>query len=426
MPSQDAPLPSPEHATIEPPPGPDFLDRAGWWPAIITILLGVPAVALRLSGTHLDPEIAVAVFGLGVLSAAFLLGATSEAAQRDIPASLSIAVLAFVAVLPEYAIDLLFAWRAADDPTQAHFAVANMTGGNRLLLGVGWSFVLFLYIWRSKQRVLVLPRTISLEIAILMLATVVAFVIPAVGEINLAISAVLLALFVIYLWRLSRHPTHEEAIEGPAAIVAALPRWRRRAVVSALFAWAAAVIVLSAEPFADGLIELGEAAGIDEFLLVQWLAPLASESPEFLAALYLVWRGAAQAGMTALISSKVNQFTLLIASLPIAYSISGGTLDGLPMDHRQIAEVFLTAAQSLFGVLLILDRRLSIWAGVLLLSLFLGQFLLTDSAVRWGFGVAYLVLAGAMLLQHHRYLPDTFRAAFDDDPIPVAARQAGD
>ncbi len=49
------------------------------------------------------------------------------------------------------------------------------------------------------------------------------------------------------------------------------------------------------------------------------LAPLASESPEFLAARYLVWRGAARYGMAALISSKVNQFTLLIASLPIAF-----------------------------------------------------------------------------------------------------------
>jgi len=412
---------------------PDLIERAGWWFGAVIMALGLPTIVVRLTGTHLEPEIAVLVFGLGILSAAFLLGAASEAAQHDIPASLSLAVLAFVAVLPEYAVDLLFAWRAADDPEQAHFAVANMTGGNRLLLGVGWAMVLFLYTWKSRARVLHLPRTISLEIVILGLATIVAFAIPALGEIDLVISGVLLALFVVYLVQLSRHPRTEAPTEGPAAVVANLAPWRRRLVVIAVFAFSAGVIVAAAEPFADGLIELGHVLGVDEFLLVQWLAPLASESPEFLAAMYLVWRGAAQYGMTALISSKVNQFTLLIASLPIAYAISGGSLDPLPMDNRQREEVFLTAAQSLFGMMLLLDRRLSWKAAVLLLSLFLGQFLLTQSEIRWGFGITYLVLAAAIFVRQMHLIPAVVRDAFhathdppgdtvDSGPAAVAGR----
>ena len=90
--------------------------------------MGLPAIILRLAGIDTSPEVAVAVLGLGILSAAFLLGAASEASQHDIPASLSLALLAFVAVLPEYAVGLLFAWRAGTDPEQAQFAVANMTG----------------------------------------------------------------------------------------------------------------------------------------------------------------------------------------------------------------------------------------------------------------------------------------------------------
>ena len=43
----------------------------------------------------------------------------------------------------------------------------------------------------------------------------------------------------------------------------------------------------AAEPFAEGLVQTGETLGIDEFLLVQWLAPLASEAPEFLVAALL-------------------------------------------------------------------------------------------------------------------------------------------
>ena len=180
-------------------------------------------------------------------------------------------------------------------------------------------------------------------------------------------------------------------------------------VVFSIFTFAAGIIIVSAEPFADGLIELGESIGVDEFLLVQWLAPLASESPEFFAALYLVWRGSARYGMTTLISSKVNQFTLLIAALPIAFSINGGTLDGLPMDGRQQEEVFLTAAQSLFGLLLILDKRVSLSAGIILLSLFLGQFIFTDSSIRLGFALTYLLLASGLLVYRYRLVKEVIR-----------------
>ena len=41
----------------------------------------------------------------------------------------------------------------------------------------------------------------------------------------------------------------------------------------------------TAAPFADGLVDIGKHHGIDQFLLVQWVAPLASESPEFVVAM---------------------------------------------------------------------------------------------------------------------------------------------
>ena len=47
--------------------------------------------------------------------------------------------LALIAVLPEYAVDFAFAAKAGQDPEKyAPLALANMTGGNRLLIGVGW------------------------------------------------------------------------------------------------------------------------------------------------------------------------------------------------------------------------------------------------------------------------------------------------
>ena len=409
-----------------------------WLLVIGTMALGVPAIAIRIISPDLPVLGETAIFGLGILAAAFLLGGAAEVAQRDIPPALSLAVLAFVAVLPEYAVDLLFAWRAGTDPEQAQFAIANMTGANRLLIGVGWAFVLFLFAFKtgglralfrgltdwapqrgggrrpSAGTLLHLPHTISLEITVLAVATLYSFLIPLKGNISLIDTVVLASLFGFYLFRLFRHPREEPEIGGPAAFIARLPKWRRRATVCFLFAFAAGAIVASAEPFADGLIETGTEFGVDEFLLVQWVAPFASESPEFLAALYLVWRGMASAGMAVLISSKVNQWTLLIASLPIAFSISGSTFSGLPIDGRQQQEVFLTAAQSLFAVLLILDKRLSPKAAVVLLGLFLGQFLVIDSTVRWGFSFAYLALAAFLFAGRFRDIPGVVREAFTE------------
>ena len=291
------------------------------------------------------------------------------------------------------------------------------------MLGIGWSFAFFAFIARNKwlvrspQHVLTLPRTINLELAAMSAATLIAFIIPVVGNINLIMPAVLLTIFAWYLFRLSHQAVEAPDVGGPAAVVTDLPAVRRRIVIVLLFAYAGLAIVLSAEPFADGLIELGEHLGIDEFLLVQWLAPLASESPEFLAALYLVWRSAVRHGMTALISSKVNQFTLLIASLPIAFAISGGTLDGLPMDSRQEGEVFLTAAQSMLGGI-ILDRRFTILEAVALAALFLAQFLFTDNDIRLGFAITYNVLAGAMLTRRYQLIPAVLADAFSRGSIP--------
>ena len=148
---------------------------------------------------------------------------------------------------------------------------------------------------------------------------------------------------------------------GPAAAIASLAARQRRLLVLGIFAYAAGVIFAAAEPFAESLVQTGEDAGIDEFILVQWVAPLASESPEFILAGLLALRGRHDAAMTILISSKVNQWTLLIGSLPLAYSISGTTFDPLDFDSRQSEEVFLTAAQSLFAVAILVSLSINRW-----------------------------------------------------------------
>ena len=100
-----------------------------------------------------------------------------------------------------------------------------------------------------------------------------------------------------------------------------------------MFVVAAGVILLCAEAFAESIIELGEAIGVSEFLLVKWIAPTASEAPELLVATLFAWRLASRTGLGALISSKVNQWTLLVGTLPIVFSIFAGVLHGLAPRH---------------------------------------------------------------------------------------------
>src|SRR5699024_7545501 len=247
------------------------------------------------------PVVDMLVFGASVVAAAFLLAWAAEAAHKDISGTLAIALLAVVAVLPEYAVDLYYAFTAGSDPAYTHFAAANMTGSNRLLLGLGWPLVVIVayLVARRKGRgtgrhpyFLQLPRDSRLDIGFLALLAAVAFAIPALGSIPLWLGIGLVVLFGVYLWRASlTHSEQEEEFVGAAALIAGMPARARRATVVALLVVSAGIILSSAEPFAEALVTSGSALGIDSYFLVQWLAPLASEAPEFIIAVMFALRG---------------------------------------------------------------------------------------------------------------------------------------
>jgi len=126
---------------------------------------------------------------------------------------------------------------------------------------------------------------------------------------------------------------------------------------------------------------------------VQWLAPLASEAPEFLFAGILANRGRAGVAMGALLSSKVNQWTLLISMLPLAYSASAGQIGSMHLDARQVEEILMTAAQSLFAVAVIANFSFSLGEALVLLVLFASQLFFVSTEVRYLYSLVYLVFA---------------------------------
>jgi len=367
---------------------------------IAAIVLPLPWLQAAVRGGEVfSPEWAAPLAGIAIVGAAFLLSWAVELAERDIPQSLAILVLALISVLPEYAVDLHFAIRAATDPSHAHYAVANMTGANRLLIGFGWAAVVLLACRRDRTRSMTLPTTQRLEMRFLLLSTLYSFAIPLNGAIELFDAAVLIGLFFWYVVAATRGHREETELVGPAAWIAArVGDGARRAIVLAMLCYAAIGIFLSAEPFAEGLVHIGKRYAIDEFLLVQWVAPLASESPEFVIALLFAWRRRGTLGLSALISSKVNQWTLLVGALPIAYVIAGGAASGLPLDGRQTEELWLTSAQSLLATLLICDLDFSRLEAVLLAASFGVQLFFPDTQVRTAFSLLYVVIFAMLLL----------------------------
>jgi len=401
-------------------------------PIVLATGATVPAIALRLTGSAPPELLAALMFGLGVVGAAFLLAWGAEALQLDISQGLALALLALIAVLPEYAVDFTFAVKAGEDPHKyAPLALANMTGGNRLLIGIGWSLVVLLAAWRITRIArsqgyqgpldtdVTLDRPHAIEIAFLAVASIYSLTLPLKRTLSPVDTVVLVSLFVWYAVRISRAPAEQPHLVGPAELVGRLPPARRRIVVALMLLGSAGVILISAEPFADALVTTGEEFGISTFLLVQWVAPLASEAPELLVAGLFAWRLNTNAGLGALVSSKVNQWTLLVGTLPLVFSISAGALGGLPIDSLQREELFLTAAQSVFAVAVLANRSISVREALALMALFLTQFVLggvlpegLKAVERVGVGIVYLVLAAVVVFQQRRYIRPLARDGF--------------
>ena len=403
----------------------------------------VPAFLVRFGGFETSHPVEALLFGLAIVGAAFAISWAAETAQLDISAGLAIAILALIAVLPEYAVDFVLTADGGNtfqrDPTcpppvpgaesPCDLALANMTGANRLLIGLGWSMVVFIGWYRMRRTRTLAPgerwegiqlsRDHSIELGFLWVATLYSLTLPLKQSITLVDTVILVGLFAGYSWRVSRAPAEEPHLVGPARYLGTFPVVTRRIWVIGLFLGAALVIWLFAHPFAEALTETGREYDISEFLLLQWLAPLASETPELLVAGLFAWRLNTNAGLGTLVSSKVNQWTLLVGTLPIVFAISSASSHGLPISAVQREELFLTAAQSFFAVAIMSNLSLSLREAGYLFGLFWAQFIIgalvpesMHAAERIGVGILYLLLGLGYILRDRRRVPQLVRDAF--------------
>jgi cation:H+ antiporter len=450
------------------------------------VFLTAPWVGTSVAGVDLGTNGTVLVSGLAVLGASFLLAWGAETAEKDVPRAFALAVLAVLAVAPEYAVDALYAWGAgsggattqacadlsreairlaaegqgtplAEACHDANLAVANMTGANRILIGLGWAGIAFYTVWQAKRTkdpaveerdglladTVTIDRDLGTEIAFLLAATAWAFAVPLRGGIGVVDTLLLVGLYLVYIGIVIRGDVEEaEEHVGVPAYFQAKARPVRVAVVLGLLVYSGTMIFTAVEPFAHGLEDIGLAFGIPEFFMIQWIAPLASESPELIVVAVLVNKARSTAGFNALISSKLNQWTLLIGTLAVVYSIALGTVGTLPFDEKQVAEIWITAGQSLFAIALLIDFEISLREAFALFSLFISQvfiefYILKLSGlapaaaeelsiqVLLAYTAVYLVAAAALFVLRRNALKDAIGVAADAARTAVGREPTG-
>jgi len=323
-----------------------------------------------------------------VLFSAFLVAWGAEAAQFLVSQGLALAILAWLQTLPEFAVEAVIAWEAGKDPAKVHLAIANFTGSIRLLVGLGWPLVYFVaafFARRTGRRKTWVAITFddehSIEIVGLLPPLVWFTVIWWKGTLGLVDAAVLTACYFAYLIALLRVPPREGDVEEMEDLPA-VSRWalaqgpgRRGWAIAGIFLVGGAILAVSAHAFVESMLALAMTAGVSQFVFVQWVAPFLSEFPEKLSAFNWA-RQITKAPMAVmnLVSSTINQWSILSALIPVIYSISRGTPSAIVFDPHQRLEILLTILQSFLGWLLLVNLDLRAFEAGILFVFWLVQF----------------------------------------------------
>ncbi|HSB12457.1 MAG TPA: hypothetical protein VLM38_23415 [Blastocatellia bacterium] len=334
-----------------------------------------------------------------VLGSAVLIAWAAEAAQFLISQGLALAMLAWLQTLPEFAVEAVIAWQAgvtAGDPTatpalRVHataLMTANLTGSLRLLVGLGWPMIYataaIFYKKKTKERLkaIKLEDEHSVEIVFLLISIAYFFVIWLKGTLNWVDTLILSLIYFVYLFFLKKiPPQEEEKIEDLDRIPRFILRQRRRTrnvLIGSMFMGGGLILYFAAHPFLESLKALAVGLGISTFVFVQWVAPFLSEFPEKVSAFNWARRvTSAPMALMNMVSSNINQWTMLAAMLPIAYALALGRLSTIDFDAHQELEVLMTIGQSLLGVLLLANMRFTWWEAALIFALWAIQFVLS-------------------------------------------------
>jgi cation:H+ antiporter len=325
-----------------------------------------------------------------ILLSAFLVAWGAEAAQFLISQGLSLAILAWLQTLPEFAVEAVIAWEAGGNPERSHLAIANLTGAIRLLLGLGWPMIYFVFAVFARRRGDPRPTPIRLDpehaIEVIGLIPPLLYFIVIVFKqtITWIDAIVLLALYVAYLLVLLRNPPHDVEKVGDAPKVSQWAYrqkgWRQKAAIGGLFAAGGLLLYVTAHPFLESMLAVAALLGVSQFVLVQWVAPFLSEFPEKVSAFMWARRVThAPMALMNMVSSNINQWTVLAAMIPLVYGYSHyhhtGTWADFHFDAEQRIEIILTLLQTGLGMVVLANMEFDWFDATALFVLWVVQFL---------------------------------------------------
>ncbi len=362
-----------------------------------------------------------------VVSAAMIIAWAAEASQFSISQGLALAIVAIVQTLPEFFVEGTIAWQAGQPPPlgDTSLVIANFTGANRLLTGLGWPLILFtatVQKRRNDQRgpsAISLRKEQSIEVVFMLAASLYYIIIIVKGNLTILDTAVLLGVFLVYMWILSRLLSEKqdpkEVLEGSPLVLVELRSTAHKATaIVGLFLFSGLVFVFISEPFVNsikGLAVLLVGAGA-EFFFIQWIAPFLSEFPEKVTAFN--WARKIKLAPMALlnfVSSSVSELTALVAIIPIVFAVSRGAFEPISVQAHNV-EIFLTMSQSIYACAALLDLEYDARNASVLFGLWLVSTVLVGS--RLVISVAFLVLAGVEVLLHRGRITafSAFKATF--------------
>jgi cation:H+ antiporter len=369
--------------------------------------------ALRLALGSVGSKASAAASGAGsavwtfpsVLGSAFIIAWAAEAAQFFMSQGLALALLAWLQTLPEFAVEADIAWRR-DVPNMT----ANFTGSLRLLLGLGWPLIFFTASLFNKRRTgqwlkeVTLEPEHSVEVVGLLVPILYFFVIWWKGTLTIWDGAVLVSIYALYLFVLTRVPPKDaeevDQLDWVPRKVVGLRPGLRGAAIAGLFVAGGLILLHVTHPFVDSLKGLAVTMGISEFVFIQWVAPFLSEFPEKVSA--FKWASTVRQAPMALmnmVSSNINQWTVLAAMIPVVYSFSMGAPTAVPFDGMHREEILLTILQSLLGMTLLVNMRYSAGEAALVFLLWFVQFVFPNlrATMLWVYGAAIAVGVAQMV-----------------------------
>ncbi|HEX4166189.1 MAG TPA: hypothetical protein VHZ55_12015 [Bryobacteraceae bacterium] len=352
-----------------------------------------------------------------ILVASVLITWGAESAQYFVAQGFALAILAWMQTLPEFAVEAVLAWQR-----QTPLLMANLTGALRLLTGLAWPMIYFTAALTHRHRVGQPLRRIkldphhSVEVVALLPPLLYALVIWWKASLHAYDAIVLVAIYAAYLLVLTKLPPEGKEDVGelavvPRSIVAAPRRWRTASIL-ACFLGGGALIYFTAEPFLGSIEAVSIVIGIPTFVVIQWFAPVVSEFPELASTFYFARQeDEASTAIMNIASSNINQWTLLVAMLPVVFSMSLGHVASFSLDEGQCSELLLTIAQSCAGLAFLMNMEVDWWEAACMFLLFVLQFVLPKfigaRAHDW-ITLAFLLWAAAeftRILVRHRVPP---------------------